>query len=170
MMLGTSTDTAPAVGSASDALDAIVASDLARARETAEIIAAEAGAGEVIVDAGLRERDVGLWQGLTATEIESRYPGALVDRCYPPGWESDESLLGRVLASLHRTAELVGRGNILAVSHTGVFYILDKYFNRRFKRIGNLCGRHLTVEADSILMGERAALVEDDRLKEVLTK
>src|ERR671917_2105987 len=59
------------------ALDAIFASDLQRATETAMIIAAELGVGPVVVDPDLRERDAGEWSGLTRAEIEERYPGYL---------------------------------------------------------------------------------------------
>ena len=62
---------------AGEVIDAVYTSDLARARETAEILAARLGA-EVVPLRELREIDVGEWQGLTWTEIEERYPdGAL---------------------------------------------------------------------------------------------
>src|SRR5205807_6477394 len=54
-----------------DGVDVIYSSDLARARETAEILAAELGI-EVHVDQRLRERGFGAWEGLTSTEIEDR--------------------------------------------------------------------------------------------------
>ena len=53
--------------------DAIVSSDLSRARDTAEAVAAEAGV-EVEVDARLREIDLGSWQGLTRAEARSQFP------------------------------------------------------------------------------------------------
>ena len=59
-----------------DAVDAVWSSDLARARRTAEIIAHERGV-DVRIDARLRERDAGEWQGYTRAEIEERWPGAL---------------------------------------------------------------------------------------------
>ena len=55
-----------------DGVDVVYASDLARARETAEIIAAELGL-PVHVDARLRERSFGAWEGLTAAEIEADF-------------------------------------------------------------------------------------------------
>jgi broad specificity phosphatase PhoE len=54
----------------------VVSSDLARARSTAEIIARGAGVG-VSTEPALRERDVGLWSGLTSDQIEARWPGQL---------------------------------------------------------------------------------------------
>ena len=52
---------------------AVYASDLARARETAEIVAASLGL-EVRVDPRLREIHFGGWEGLTSAEIEQRFP------------------------------------------------------------------------------------------------
>jgi broad specificity phosphatase PhoE len=52
---------------------AVYASDLSRARETAEIIAGRLGRA-VDVDPRLREVHVGGWSGLTTAEIEARFP------------------------------------------------------------------------------------------------
>ncbi|MCX5057503.1 bifunctional RNase H/acid phosphatase [Streptomyces sp. NBC_00461] len=54
-------------------IEAIVASPLARTRETAGIVAARLGL-EVSVDDGLRETDFGAWEGLTFGEVRERYP------------------------------------------------------------------------------------------------
>ena len=56
-----------------DDVDVIYASDLARARETAEILAR---GREVRLDPRLRERGFGTWEGLTSEEIEVRFPEA----------------------------------------------------------------------------------------------
>jgi broad specificity phosphatase PhoE len=53
-------------------IDAVYSSDLARARETAEIMAAKLGL-EVTLDPRLRERGFGAWEGLTTAEIEARF-------------------------------------------------------------------------------------------------
>ena len=58
-------------------VDAIVASDLQRATETALIIAGELGVGPLVLEPGLRERDAGEWSGLTRAEIERDWPGYL---------------------------------------------------------------------------------------------
>jgi broad specificity phosphatase PhoE len=55
-----------------DAVDVVYSSDLARARETAEIVAARLGL-EVRLDPRLRERGFGAWEGLTTAEIENRF-------------------------------------------------------------------------------------------------
>jgi len=58
-----------------DGVDVVYSSDLARARETAEILAEELGA-DVRLDARLRERGFGAWEGLTAAEIEQDFAEA----------------------------------------------------------------------------------------------
>ena len=148
---------APAV----DDVSCIVSSDLARASSTAEIIAEAAGSGPVIIDPGWRERSVGSWQGLTTDQIESRYPGALAASDYPPGWESNESLLDRVFAAIHRAAARVPSGDVLVVSHAGVIYTLEQHFGCDFKRIGNLGGRRLLVQSGQVRLQERIALTGD---------
>src|SRR5437762_5332003 len=54
---------------------AVYSSDLARARETAEIVAAKLDLA-VQIDPRLRERGFGSWEGLTMTEIEERLADA----------------------------------------------------------------------------------------------
>jgi 2,3-bisphosphoglycerate-dependent phosphoglycerate mutase len=58
---------------AGEDFSALYASDLARARETASIIAGHSGR-KLVVDARLRERRFGIFEGLTAGEIEQRFP------------------------------------------------------------------------------------------------
>jgi glucosyl-3-phosphoglycerate phosphatase len=53
--------------------DLLVSSDLLRARQTAEKVASLTGL-ELGLDARLRERNLGHWQGLTREEVASRYP------------------------------------------------------------------------------------------------
>jgi probable phosphoglycerate mutase len=52
--------------------DAIVCSDLSRARDTAAAVAAECGL-DVAVDARLREIYLGTWEGLTRAEARTQY-------------------------------------------------------------------------------------------------
>ncbi len=53
----------------------IVSSDLARAAETADILAAECGL-VAMRDARFREIHIGSWQGLDAAGVEAAFPGA----------------------------------------------------------------------------------------------
>jgi len=57
---------------------AIVSSDLVRALETAQIVAAALRV-PVTVDVRLRERSLGHWEGLTRDEVAATYPDELAD-------------------------------------------------------------------------------------------
>jgi broad specificity phosphatase PhoE len=93
---------------ASERLEAIYASDLSRARETAEIVGRRLGLA-VVLDPDLREKDWGNWEGLTAVER---------DRVEFVG-ESREAHRERVLGALKRIAERHPGGRVLVVTHGG---------------------------------------------------
>jgi broad specificity phosphatase PhoE len=83
----------------------IWASDLSRARETAEIVAARLGLG-VRLDARLREANRGRWEGYTFVDIARTDPGGYAawlragDRFRFPGGESLLDQQQRVAATL----------------------------------------------------------------------
>ena len=88
-----------------EGLGAIASSDLLRARTTAEIVAAELGLVVNHLDPGLRERRFGCFEGLTREEVAVRFPEAwtryLADPGpAPPGGESRDALLGRLLPAV----------------------------------------------------------------------
>jgi 2,3-bisphosphoglycerate-dependent phosphoglycerate mutase len=93
---------------ADDELEAIYASDLSRARETAEIVGERLGLA-VALDADLREKDWGTWEGLTSVER---------DRVEFVG-ETTEAHQERVLHALRRIAEQHPGGRVLVVTHGG---------------------------------------------------
>ena len=64
------------------ALGAVICSDLDRCRETAAILmeALPQGRPPLHVEPGLREINLGLWQGMTKAEIERAWPGAYAAR------------------------------------------------------------------------------------------
>jgi broad specificity phosphatase PhoE len=142
------------------AVDAIWASDLQRAAETAAIIAEGIGVGPVIVDPDLRERDAGEFSGLTRAEIEARFPGYLADERRPPGWESDEHLLDRALRALHRVAAAAPGGDVLVVTHGGLIYVLEGHLGAPFARIANTEGRWIEVGSGRLRLGERILLAD----------
>ena len=106
----------------SEGIELVYTSDLARAVETAEIVAARLGA-DVRSMRDLRVIDVGEWQGLTWQEIEERYPdGARSWRARGYGWETGETyeeLGDRVVAALRRIASDHPEERVLVVGHGG---------------------------------------------------
>ena len=113
-------------------IDVIYASDLSRARETAEIVAAVTGHA-VQLDPALRERDFGSWEGLTRGEIDARF----ADHEQHDG-ETYEEVRARVLAAANRiVAEHPGE-TVLVVSHGGALNALwHDAVGERLGRWGN---------------------------------
>ncbi|MGH3072819.1 MAG: histidine phosphatase family protein [Gaiellaceae bacterium] len=93
-------------------LDAVYASDLARARQTAQAVAATHGL-DVRFDARLRERSFGSWEGLTREDIEEFPPGSRHDG------ESDDEVRERVLAAINDIVAGHAGEQVLVVSHGG---------------------------------------------------
>jgi len=148
-------------------VDAIVSSDLQRAMETAQIISGQLGVGPVMVEPLLRERDAGEWSGLTREEIDEQYPGYLDERRRPPGYEEDESLLGRTLEALGRVEKEFRGGEVLVVAHGGLVYALEKEHGHEFDRLPNLGARWLTHDGSRVVLGERIVLVDGDEITSV---
>ena len=96
--------------------DAIVSSDLVRAMATAAPLARLTGL-TVTTDKDLRERFGGLWEGLTDTEIRTRYPAEHA-AWMPPGGESSAVVAERAGAALERIAAGMAPGTlVVVVSH-----------------------------------------------------
>ena len=83
--------------------DMIVSSDLSRAAQTAAPLGRLTGL-EVTLDKDLRERHGGRWEGLTDTEIRTRYPAGHATWT-PPDGEPSAVVADRVAGVLHRIAE-----------------------------------------------------------------
>jgi len=103
------------------AFDAIYSSDLARAKQTAEIVARRLGL-PVTTDRGLREIDVGSWSGLTRADIAVRFP----DGERPDG-EHVDAFRARVLSALERLAAGHDGRRILVVAHGGCVRTLQRH-------------------------------------------
>src|SRR5215210_7285077 len=103
-------------------VDAVFTSPLRRARETAEIIG-DALVLPVAAHQGLREVDVGEWQGLTRDEIATRYPEAFARWLdYGRGWERGETyeaMAERTLDAVHDISAAYPRGHVVVVTHGG---------------------------------------------------
>lgn len=104
-------------------LRAVYTSPLARALQTAEIVARQA-AIDVQTEPALREVDVGEWTGLTVAEIEERFPARYASwlAFKTHGWEGGESyeaLAARVIPALHAMAARHPAETVLVVTHGG---------------------------------------------------
>lgn len=96
--------------------DAIVASPLSRAFETATIIADEAGLASPTTLAAVVERNYGDAEGLTDAELRSLFPGDAP----VPGRETREEVVARALPALLELAESRPGQSVIVVCHGGV--------------------------------------------------
>ncbi|QZZ32684.1 bifunctional RNase H/acid phosphatase [Streptomyces sp. ST1015] len=103
-------------------IEVIVASPLARTRETAEAVATRLGL-DVAVDDGLRETDFGAWEGLTFREVRERHPEDMAawlgDQAARPtgGGESFAEVAERIAATRDRLTSAYAGRTVLVVSH-----------------------------------------------------
>ena len=114
---------------AHERVTAVYSSDLLRAVQTAEPLARATGL-EITRTPALRERGVGLMEGLTFEEAAAAHPeeyAALLRRDFEhvlAGGESYRQLLDRAAAELDRAVELHRGGTVALFSHTGTICIL----------------------------------------------
>lgn len=112
-------------------LDAIVTSDLQRARATAAAIArAHETPVPVYEDPDIRELNLGRWEGLTLADI-MEFDAELIQLyrtraadCPIPGGETLARLQARVMRALARWYERYPRGTVLWATHGGVIRVL----------------------------------------------
>jgi len=120
---------------ASDMPGIVVSSDLSRARETGEAIAAF-NACPIITDRGLRERCFGEFQGLTHAEVALRWPEESRrwrsrDPDYAPGdGESLRDFHARCVEATLRIARAHVGGTVVLVAHGGVLDCLYRAATR----------------------------------------
>jgi broad specificity phosphatase PhoE len=125
--------------------DAVWASDLVRARRTAEIMAEVLGISAVTLDSRLRETHAGEWQGLIKTEIESGWPGYLDEGHRPPGFESYDAVSERMVSCLIDVATAHPASHVLVVCHTGIIRATRRRFGAPDFLLPNLGGSWFTV-------------------------
>lgn len=145
--------------------DVVVASDLERARRTAEIIAGQLGIGPVELDERLRENHAGEWEGLTKEEVEAGWPGYLDQHRRPPGFEPAQEVQVRALAAIIEAARQAPDGEVLVVAHGGVIRVLRRLLADTDDAIPNLGGSWFTVHHHPrvrVDAGELVTLLEDD--------
>jgi broad specificity phosphatase PhoE len=103
-------------------LDALYTSDLARASETAAIVAAATGL-TAIADLGLREVDVGDWRGLTREQVSHSHPDGyrrwLQGEAGWSGGETYEQMHERTVAAMAAIVAGAPGARIAVISHGG---------------------------------------------------
>jgi probable phosphoglycerate mutase len=113
--------------------DAIYSSDLRRAVATAEILVENRSPGELRIDARLRERCMGIFEGRTAAEARDLYPAewqcnSRRDEDYAlPNGESPRQIVARVGEVLTALATAHAGGHVLVVTHGGFLTALFQY-------------------------------------------
>jgi probable phosphoglycerate mutase len=116
--------------------DAIVCSDLQRARKTAQPLASLLGK-TVHIDKAWRERCYGAFEGLRYAEIGERFPDAHkamqareLDYRYPQGVNTAETLrefYTRSVAALKHALDYPGLRKIAIVTHGGVLDCINRF-------------------------------------------
>ncbi len=102
--------------------DALVSSDLLRARQTAETLATALGL-TLRLDPRLREVNLGTWQGETHADIQARFPVQWAERYAnppdfrPPGGETMTEMAARAYPAMDEIAAAHPAGCVLLVSH-----------------------------------------------------
>jgi broad specificity phosphatase PhoE len=103
---------------AGEGADAIYASDLTRAKETAEIVGARLGL-TVVIDADLREKNWGSWEGLTGDErVRVEFEG-----------ESTKEHRDRMVRAVQRIAERHPGQRVIVVTHGGSLRRVQAFVN-----------------------------------------
>jgi probable phosphoglycerate mutase len=139
----------------SEGIDAVYASDLQRASETAKAIARRHGL-EVQLDERLREIDQGQWTGLTPTDIARRWPDQWgMTRHYTarPGGETPHHVRERALAALADIVRAHPDEEVVVCSHGGTMRWLaaetlgyDDRLSSGIRGVGN--GGIVSIEAE----------------------
>jgi probable phosphoglycerate mutase len=116
----------------SDEYSFIISSDLGRAIQTAEIIA-ERYNYKIFLNPGLRERHLGIIQGLTMNEFKDKYPEEYnnFNSNNPdyiiPGGESAKQRYTRAINALNKIVNENNGKNLLIVTHGGILDSLFRY-------------------------------------------
>ena len=159
--------------------DLIVASDLSRAAQTAVPLSRLTDL-EVTLDKDLRERSGGRWEGLTDTEIRTRYPAEHASWT-PPDGEPSALVAERVAGALLRVADAVSgpamtTGLAVVVSHGAalrlgmsrllgmpeeLFGVLGPLSNCSWSVLGRRHGRWRLVEHNAGTLPEPVVLSDD---------
>lgn len=123
---------ATAASLTNQSFEAAYASDLLRARQTADAIAARCTL-QPAIDARLRERHYGVFQALTYDEARARFPEDYQhfesrdpEFVFPGGGESLRQFAARIHEALHDIATRHKGGTVLVVTHGGVLDVAHR--------------------------------------------
>ncbi|MBO0829919.1 MAG: bifunctional RNase H/acid phosphatase [Streptosporangiales bacterium] len=113
---------------AGERVDAVVASPLRRARETADIVAAKLDL-PVREEEDLREAAFGEWEGLAISDIAARFPGELErwisdPGARPPGGESMRDVRRRAARARDKILARYPKKTVLVVAHGMLLAVL----------------------------------------------
>ncbi len=123
---------ATAASLTNQSFEAAYASDLLRARQTADAIAARCTL-QPAIDARLRERHYGVFQALTYDEARARFPEDYQhfesrdpEFVFPGGGESLRQFAARIHEALHDITTRHQGGTVLVVTHGGVLDVAHR--------------------------------------------
>ena len=134
----------------------VVASDLARAKDTALLATGRVDR----TDPRLRERGAGLWEGRPRSDLEAAYPGALGDDALrPEGFEAAGNVVARMRAVSSELLEHVSL--VVAVTHGAVLRLLEKDLGGSGARFSHL--EALVLGPDLVIVGRVNFLVAGDQ-------
>lgn len=134
----------------------IYTSKMLRAKETARIVADDLGTPFQILK-GIEEINLGKWEGYTWRQVREEFPEEYAvwheNRRYqiPPGGESYEQLLKRVIPALKDVSE-EGEGAALLVTHSAVIMTLLSFlYDKPFE---DMAKNFKTGNAEIVELGE----------------
>lgn len=110
-------------------IGAFYTSDLRRALQTADMLCRSLGV-EPTVDERLRERNIGLWQGLTVDEMKDWYPDEYaqmlgdIEDFRPPSGESRNDVRRRAMSALDDILVKSQYETVAVLSHTTAIKIM----------------------------------------------
>ena len=120
---------------ADERIDAVYASDLLRAMQTARKLAAACGLC-IVADTGLRERGFGLFEGMTYREVEQQFPEQSErwrrrePEFGPEGGEVLRDFFQRCVSTVTRIAAAHPGQTVVVVAHGGVLDCLYRAATR----------------------------------------
>ena len=140
--------------------DALYASPLQRATDTARIIGEATGLGEPIPEPRVVEQDYGVAEDMSETEMRSRWEH-LADI---PGREPDSEVVRRTFETIEDLAGRHPGGDVVIVCHGGVIYWVLRTLQPEQLEWGI---RNASVHAFEHLEGELKLVAFDDPLEEL---